>query len=91
MKHPYTGFSYPSFGLPKKDLIGLLIIAAIGVAGLVIFFSTPVLFKNNHSATVIQQPTKHLSAAALNSEKTARNTIQPDNSVATHNFENTKM
>ena len=91
MKYPDTGFSSFSYGLPKKDLIGLLIIALIGVSGLIIFFSSPVLFKNHHSANIKNQPTKNLSAADLNSEKTANNIIQANHSIATHNLENTKM
>lgn len=92
MKHPNTGYSSPSYGgFTREDLAGLIFIAFIGVSGLIFFFSSPVLFKKHHSSNFLHQPTKHLSAAELNSEKTANNIIQSHNIIATHSSENTKM
>jgi len=70
MKHPYNGFSSPFFGISKKDLIGLAIIAFISILGL--YLSNPLIIKDVNAENGISQPTKHLSAAALNSEKTAK-------------------
>ena len=70
MKYPYTGFSSPFFGISKEDLVGLAIIACISVGGL--YLSNPLILDGANAENGISQPTKHLSAAALNSEKTAK-------------------
>ena len=89
MKHPYTGSTSPIPGINREDFIGLAIIAFIGILGLSILFSNPLLFKGSHAANEISQPTKHLSAAALNSEKTAKADFKK--TLATRSSENTKM
>jgi len=89
MKHPYKGSTSPIPGISREDFIGLGIIALIGIIGLFSLFTNPLLLKGSHAANEISQPTKHLSAAALNSEKTAKADLKK--TLATRSSENTKM